>query len=280
MALKPIIPFTDFGGKGAVVHFAHANGYLPGCYGQVVGPLLANYRVLGMHARPVWPGREPSSLTNWSDMADDLIDFLDEQQLQDIVGIGHSMGGIATLYAAQARPELFRALVLIEPVFLPESLLQHIEANPALAEHNPLYKIALKRRFQWPSRAEAFQHFRSKRVFGRFSDAALHDYVNTLLEPAGDGHYTLRFPREWEARIYRTPPTDVWRRIPLTIHPTLAIRGAETDTIREDDWQQWQTLQPQATFVEIPDTTHLLTMEQPNQVAQTITAFLNKIGYA
>lgn len=279
MAVDFAIPFTEFGGQGAVIHFAHANGYLPGCYRQMIAPLTKSYRVLSMHARPVWSNQPPESLTNWSQMADDLITFLDAHELKGIVGIGHSMGGVATMYAAQARPELFRALILIEPVFLPEQLLALISENPTLGEQNPLYKITRKRRYQWDSLNQAFEHFRSKRIFSRLSDSTLHDYVDNVLYLAESGQFELKFTREWEAQIYRIPPADVWQRIALTTQSTLGIRGADTDTITEASWQKWQSLQPSATFVQVPDTTHLLTMEKPEHLAQIITDFLDQLSY-
>ena len=47
--------------------------------------------------------------------------------LSGIVGIGHSLGGVTTMYAALQRPDLFRALVFIDPVFLLEAVLLHCE---------------------------------------------------------------------------------------------------------------------------------------------------------
>lgn len=45
--------------------------------------------------------------------ADDLIEIMEEQDLQDCVYVGHSMSGMIGALAAQARPELFNRLVLI-----------------------------------------------------------------------------------------------------------------------------------------------------------------------
>ena len=89
-----------------------------------------------------------------------------------------------------------------------------------------------------------------------------------------DGEFTLTFPREWEARIYARPPLRVWEHIPQIVQPTLALRGAETDTIRPEAWQLWQELQPGAAFIELPECGHMLTMERPLTAAQTVHTFL------
>ena len=75
-------------------------------------------------------------------------------------GVGHSLGAVATMMAARKEPQRFRALALIEPVFLPPHVLQAIRAHPKLAAERPFVLSALRRRDRWPSRADAFARFR------------------------------------------------------------------------------------------------------------------------
>lgn len=263
------IPFIDFGGAGPVLHFAHANAYPPGCYRQFIEALTPHYRVLAIEQRPLWPHSRPEELDSWELVADDLIRFFEQEGLENVIGVGHSLGGVATMYAAVKRPSLFRQLVLIEPVFLPPDVLKKA-ADPDALKQIPTVQGALRRRNRWESRQQAFDRFRAKPVFRRFSDAALWDYVNHAIHEDGSGEFVLTYPREWEARIYSRVPLHVWEHLPRVTHPTLAIRAAESDTVWPAAWQLWQELQPAATFVEIPDTGHMLTMERPSHVAQTI----------
>jgi pimeloyl-ACP methyl ester carboxylesterase len=267
------IPFIDFGGAGPVLHFAHANAYPPGCYRQFIGALMPHYRVLAIEQRPLWPHGRPEELDSWELVADDLIRFFEQEGLENVIGVGHSLGGVATLYAAVKRPSLFRQLVLIEPVFLPPDLLKKA-TNPDVLQQIPSVQGALRRRNRWESRQQAFDRFRAKPVFRRFSDAALWDYVNHAIHEDDSGEFVLTYPREWEARIYSRVPRHVWEHLPRVAHPTLAIRAAESDTVWPAAWQLWQELQPAATFVEIPDTGHMLTMERPSLIAQTILDYL------
>ncbi len=278
------ISFLDFGGEGPILHFAHANAYPPGAYRQFFEALSPHYRVLAIEQRPLHPNANPDDLKSWDLLADDLIAFFEQEGLENVIGVGHSMGGVATMVAAVSRPSLFGQLILIEPVFLLPQLLKMAAANPDSAYQLPLVQSAQRRRNRWASRQAAFDRWRAKSVFSRFSDEALWDYVNhaVVRHPSSvnrtsntehgtrNTEYTLAYPREWEARIYATPPLNVWEILPQVTQPTLAIRGAETDTIVPDAWQLWQTLQPQATFVEIPDVGHMLTMERPSLTAQTI----------
>lgn len=271
------IPFLNFGGSGGLLHFAHANAYPPACYRRFLQPFLADYQVLALTQRPLWPQTDPQALNSWQDFAADLIRFFEQEGLRDVVGMGHSLGAVATMYAAVQRPDLFRAIVLIEPVFLPPQILQMAAAYPDKAAEQPFVLRALHRRNRWPSRQAAFDRFREKSVFGRWADEALWDYVNNGIHEE-DGEFVLTYPREWESRVYARPPLLVWEQVPQLTVPTLALRATETDTLFPESWQLWQDLQPEATFVEMEDVGHMLPMERPLSVAQTIQEWLETEG--
>jgi len=268
------IPFYDFGGNGPLVHFAHPNGYTPGCFQQLIWPLLPHFRVIAACHRPLWPGSRPEELQSWHTVAEDMLRFFDQEQIQDVIGIGHSLGAVATMYAALSRPEQFRSLVLIEPIFLPPAILQMVADKPELLNGIPVIKNTVRRRTHWPSRDAAFKHFRKKPVFQKWPDSTLLDYINHGMHQDASGEIVLTYSREWEVHIYSLPPMDVWQSIPAISHPTLAIRGAESDSLFQQAWQQWQELQPQARFVEVGNAGHMVLMERPQLLAETILDFL------
>ena len=272
------IPYDDFGGSGPLLHFTHSNGYPPGCFRQMLKPLTAEYHVVGIRLRPLWPGSDPQDMESWDVIAADLRQFFAEQGYRQVIGVGHSLGAVATMMAAWQDPDLFRALVLIEPVFLPPKILNMIVVQPELAEKMPLLSLTRRRRTHWPDRQSAFDHFRRKPVFQRWPDETLWDYVNYALHETDQGEVTLTYRREWEARFYAHPPLNVWEDIPKVIQPILAIRGADSDTLFPQSWQLWRELQPDATFVEIPEASHMVPMERPQLLATTILDYLKFLG--
>jgi pimeloyl-ACP methyl ester carboxylesterase len=198
-----MIPYDDFGGSGSVLHFSHPNAYPPGCFRRFLDALAGRYRVIAARHRALWylsPGAPavagPETFRDWGLIADDLLRFLDQEQLEGIIGVGHSLGAVATMMAALREPQRFRAVALIEPVFLSPHILAAVRADPAAAAGRKLVTDTLRRRDRWDDRRAAFQRFRGKPVFDRFSDEALWDYVNEgLHEDPATGEIVLSFPR-------------------------------------------------------------------------------------
>ncbi len=269
-----MIPFIEVGQQAETIHFAHANAYPPATYRQFLARLGERYRVLAVEHRPMWDRSDPwVTLTSWRPIAADLIDFLDQQGLSNIIGIGHSLGAVATFYAALQRPDLFCKLILIEPVFLPSHFIARMDE---IDLHDiPMVAGALRRGNRWESRDALFERYRDKKVFARFSDEALWDFVNFGTKEI-DGGIELAYPPQWEARFYAMPPRDVWTLLPQLTRPTLAIRAEESDTLYPTAWQSWQKKQPSATFVEMQSVGHLLTHEEPQKLAEAILCWLEE----
>jgi pimeloyl-ACP methyl ester carboxylesterase len=279
-------PLTDFGGAGEVLHFAHANGYPPGCYRAFLEPFAAHYRVLASHMRPLWqPAPDPAGFRGWTGFADDLIATLEaDERVREggVTGVGHSLGGFVTLIAAVRRPDLFRALVLIEPPFLlwRHRMALHLFRHLA-PQRFPLVGRTLRRREHWGSVEEAFRYFRDKPVFRRIHDDVLEDYARygTRLASAPPDHpashqgRVLAFSKQWEARIYLSLGSHLpWLRNCRV--PTVGVRGADSDTLLHGVWAQWQRTATSHRFLELPGTGHLLPFEEPRQAADHIMAAL------
>ncbi len=271
-------PWIDFGGTGSgTIHLAHANGFPTASYWQLAAHLSLDFKVIGMNARPMWPDSRPTDFKSWRSGAEDLIRFLEWRGTGPVIGMGHSFGGICTLLAANMRPDLFTAVVLIEPVVLPRwvYLMSDVLPKAAMQRISPVAEKALRRRDGWDSRQKMFSYFREKEFFCRMGDEALWDYVNAVaMEDDGQG-VRLAYSKEWEAQVFLTVhnPYTALRQLK---HPMLALRGEHSDTIRPDVWQRWHDgdRHPSHRFVEVAGTGHLLPLEQPATVAAEVRGFV------
>jgi len=270
------VEWVDFGGDGPVVHLAHANGFPPGTYRPLVETLIERYHVVALASRPLWPGSRPESAPDWHPLADDLIRGLDNLGLSGIVGVGHSLGGVLTMWAAVRRPDLFRAVVLIDPVILPLARLWAVRLLRALRIERrlPLVQGALHRRRVWPSRRACYEHYRAKPFFAAWPEASLWAYVEAGTRERADGQVELVYPPEWEAHVFATVPTDAWQAVPRLRTPALVVRGEHSATFRAECLARVERLLPHARVAVIPGAGHLVPLERPGETGMAIRTFL------
>jgi pimeloyl-ACP methyl ester carboxylesterase len=278
-----MIPFFDHGGSGEYLHFLHANGYPPACYAGLLACLCGQYHVTGMLLRPLWPGTRPEGLQDWLPLSNDLVAFLEQQKAGPVIGVGHSIGAIVTLRLALNQPERFRALVLLEPVLFPPAFILFWTVMRWLGigyRVHPLISSALKRRRTFDDLETVFRGYRRRKVFRYFTDQALRDLIAGLTRPRPEGGYELVYSPEWEASIYDSGvwrDMDLWRGLPGLKVPTLIIRGEETDTFLPRTARRVQRIAPQIGVETLPAATHLVPLERPNEVFESIHSFLKEI---
>jgi pimeloyl-ACP methyl ester carboxylesterase len=211
---------------------------------------------------------------------DDLVQYLDERGARGWIGAGHSLGAVTTMAAALRRPDLFRALVLIDPVFLPPAVARMFTLAQKLGlagRLHPLAPGAKRRKRTFETEDAMFTRYRQAAVFRGLDDAALRDYVSAALRPDGNGALTLAYSPEWEARIYETGPFDLYGQLHRLQPPVLALRGAETDAFSPAGVRALRRALPGAQVVEVLGAGHLVPLEKPEEVGRLITAFLEGI---
>jgi len=209
-------------------------------------------------------------------MADDLVQYLDSEVSQPVHGVGHSMGAVVTLLASIKRPERFHSLTLIDPVVLPALLIMVSRLMPDyLKKHMPIIKKTLGREDSWPSAQQAFDYHRNKKVFSRFSDEVLWDYINAGTACDKQHHYRLTYSKEWEAHCYSCAPY-VLPLLKKNHVPMMIIRGENSNVISPQLWSRWKKTMHQHQLVEIAGVGHLLPFEAPEKVAEVMRKFIQQ----
>ena len=258
------------------MHFSHANGFPPMAYRAFLEPFTESHEVIASVHRPLWNSEhvvDPDSIDSWKVFGDDLLGLVSSQR-EPVVSVGHSMGATAILMAAVQQPELFRAVVLIEPVLVPRQYLFALGFFRRFSKDTiPLVRKTLNRVDQWSSRDEAFEHFRPKKVFKGIADEVLWDYVKHGVHETDSGDVRLAYSKEWEARCY-TLGFNLWRLLPQVSVPVLAIRGTHSDTIFPAAWTKWQSMSPRHDFLDIDEAGHLLPLERPEYLMSLVKDWL------
>lgn len=214
-----------------VIHFAHANGVPSACYGKLLNALEADYDIKTlpvMGVDPDYPVRN-----NWHELTEQVADSIRRQSDRPVIGMGHSMGGLCTFMAAHRYPELFSAVVIMDPPVvngvgvIPFALMKMIGQADRIT---PAGK-SKGRRETWPSRDEARASLGRKKFFQAFDPDCFEDYLHYALSDY-EGGVRLTVPVEAEVEIFRTTPTDAWRyRAPLKV-PGVFIAGASSEFVR------------------------------------------------
>ena len=276
------IPYIDFGGSGTTIHFAHANGYPPACYQPLFSLLSLHFHVISMLQRPLWQKSNPDEIKDWQPLAADLLSFLDQQNLHSSIAIGHSLGGIVSLYAAILEPDRFKALILIDPVlFSPLYIIARrlIWSMDLVYRMHPLIKSTRYRKRKFSDLESVFRGFRRKHVFRFMDDDSLWAYVKGITVPDPEGGYKLFYSPDWEMRIYATGiwnDLDLWRNLSKIKIPVLVIKGEATDTFLAPAANLLKKRLPTSKIVSVEKSTHLVPLERPDKVNRIIVDFLQE----
>jgi pimeloyl-ACP methyl ester carboxylesterase len=274
--------YAESGTGGVLLHLAHANGFPAGVYEPLIENLARDRRVIGLNICGqseciIGTCGNNHRIASWHKLALEQYSFLrDMAGGRRIVAAGHSIGGIVTILNAVKHPELFKKLILLDPVLLEPGLVRFIRMMRILRQQHraPLAVRARKRRNGWQSRDEAFDFFSGKSLFSDWDEASVRAYVTYGMKDGPDGGVELACPPEMEAQGFESYPTDIWRQVRKLCVPVLFVRGGDSDTLTPRARDLFLRLLPGADFMEIPGAGHLFPMQQPEYVANIIREYV------
>ena len=231
----------------------------------MLAPLASSFTVSWIEAigtDPRFPVTE-----GWPHLVDQLIESIKEP----VYGVGHSLGGYLNYLAAVRRPELFRAIVLLDAPIIGAFRGGMLGATKRLGIVDRVTPAGATRdrRSTWPSREEAKAHFRSRPLFRHFTDECLEDYVNSaLVEREGALH--LKINPAIEYQIYRTIPHDMMKHLQKLRVPAAFIGGEDSDVVRR---VRLAGMKPKFRMRKVPGG-HLFPFERPREAAMSIAQVL------
>ncbi len=204
------------------LHFAHANGFPAGSYKQLFAQLESDFNIIALEKmghNPIYPIND-----NWSNLAQELVAYLKQHATEPVIGVGHSMGGIATFLAAYQRPELFSQIIMLDPPLAMSygSLAFYLAKKTGYMDKMTPAGKTQYRKTQWDNRQACYDNLAPKGLFKGFNEEAIWDYINAATKTREDGKLHLHYSVDAECAAFRTVPDNMeFKRKPLVVPGTL-----------------------------------------------------------
>ncbi len=257
-----------------VLHFSHANGFPAPAYRSLFAKLEASFRISRIDALGMDPRHPPTE--GWPNLMRQVIEHIERGHTPTVIGVGHSLGGYLTFMAAVERPDLFRAVVLLDAPIIGAIKGRLLAATKrfGIVDRVTPAGVTRERRAEWASLAEAEGHFRGKKLFRHFAPEALRDYVRCGLVDDGK-KLRLMIDPAIEYQIYRTVPHDLHRLLAKLKVPAGFIGGAQSDVVRRVGLSTMR--KAGFAFRRVPGG-HLFPFEHPDLAAKAIVEMTARLG--
>ncbi|MDD5170256.1 MAG: alpha/beta hydrolase [Syntrophales bacterium] len=267
------ISYLAYGNEGPPVVFLHATGFLPWLWHPIARELAPPYHVIA----PYFCDHRESDLRRgglgWKVLAQDVASLCRALSIDRPYLVGHSMGATVAALANALFGLNARGMILIEPIFLPESLY----GTPLSVEEHPLASKSIKRTNHWPSREEALAYIHSRSLFQKWDNEMIELYVKYGMTPGDGGGIQLTCSPEREASLFLGGMQyDPWPEITKVSCPVLVLEGENSENRTFIDLKKITSLFSQGTYRLIEGAGHLIPMEQPQVVTNIIRNFFSK----
>lgn len=252
-----------------LIHFAHANG-VPAASYQPLFDALAPHTVI---AKPMF-GHDPRfPVTHqWQFLADELLEFLQQEAAEPVLAVGHSMGAVLSFLAMCKAPQRFRGVLMLDPPLLWGSMAWGCKLAKLLGKMDnvtPAGKSRYRRR-HWPDESAAREYFASKPLF-QFEPRCFEAFCGCALKPSTQGGVELAFSVDTEVEIFRHTPDNLKRQRPPAQIPVQVIYGDRSDASLSrcvEPFARHFGYQTQRIAGE-----HMYPLQQPDQTVGLIKAF-------
>ncbi len=247
----------QFGGEGRPMFLLHGAMGHAWSWVDVAGQLTLWGRVFALdlrgHGDSQWSASQAYSTNRVAQDVAAVIEELGEPA--DVVGL--SWGGLVALRLAARRPDLIRRLAVLNPPL-------DLQASAGEVAPGP---------YQFTSRADLYRWERGANpaVPSRLTDLVADHSVR----PGPDGSLARKhdpfFERSWPDPRERFE--EDWAALRS---PTLLVRSASSPVLDADTFAAMLAAQPRAVGQTIPESGHLLVLDQPVAVADALESFVRE----
>ncbi len=271
--------------RGPRLVLSHGNGLAIDAYYPFWNLLRDRYDLILFDIRN--HGENPPRGNSGHDLphfVSDLENILDAVQrefgLKPVAGIFHSLAGLVAIRHALQYPNRWGTLVLFDPPIYPRD--GHPMRNLQSDDKDSLAVRARRRTERYRSPEDFAKQLASRSAFKKWRPEAYYLMARaTLRQDPSSGDWRLACPRELEARVFeenRDP--SLWPKLreikaPMKLiggDPHMAGAGAPAvicKALAEEFGIEYEA---------IPDTTHFLQIERPEECVRAMQVFLANHG--
>lgn len=257
------------------INFAHGNGFPSGSYQTFFSYFPERFNVIALDK--YGHNDQLPVNNNWQAQVDELISFVKSQQqvdkngeIEKVVCLGHSFGGVISFIACCQQPELFKGLIMLDPPVLSGAAAvaaRLLKKTRWIDKFSPAGKAKV-RRSHWPLGTDVGEIFAKRSLFKSFDKRCLADYIEYGVIERND-RLELLFDAQIEAEVFRNLPSNLASyKDKLTIPATL-VYGDNTDVFPHRFFKKFASLNKNITLQTISGG-HMFPLESPKRTAQII----------
>lgn len=202
------------------IHLLHGTGFSAMTLATMASQLPSDWSLWLTDAPGHGSSTQPSTrMPDWQKMANSVADAIYQQanvkENGPLIGIGHSMGGVLTLFAAVKYPDLFSEIILLDPVLFQTEMIiaQQLMRLTGAWRRSALVKSVSNRTCTWPSLTAMNDNIASKPFYKTWHPQVISDYCKSSSIAGLDNSVQLSCKPSWEASIFGSYPKGLWRAI-------------------------------------------------------------------
>lgn len=206
-------------------------------------------------------GQSPHSAAfNYLALVDDLFEFIDDHELEDVILLGHSMGGKVAMRFALENPQYISKLIVVD------ISLRAYEARP---HHKNIIKAMKNVDFSIVKSRKEVEDILNRRIV----DTKIRLFIMKNLHRLSQDEFEWRLNLDAICNNLDQMFDGIHVQNAF-VKPTLIIRGGKSDYLTDEDIAPLKTAFPHHVLHTIPEASHWVHAEAPKLFYQYITEFL------
>ncbi|CAF2624175.1 unnamed protein product [Rotaria sp. Silwood2] len=272
--------YWEWQGRQPSILFCHAASFHGRCYDRIINEALHGFHVIALDFRGHGRSQTHPPPYHFRWHGEDVLQFIETLHLNkdNLIGIGHSLGGYALICAAAIAPRrLFQSLLLLDPVILPSSMYEDYDRYSSSVD------FIRRRKNQWSSIEDMILNLEKREPFSQWPQDTLRNYCTYAL----DENNKLVCSPDGEISIYKTsalPESNLYpsiekskfiKHIPIhVVRSSLPCGKGQFETSpTEPDLVKWFQ---KGRDTQLENSKHFFPMEQPQIVIDLVKEFMEE----